>query len=236
MKPNLLKQSQTTMVLEKTEVAKQTEIKQDMPKQMQTQPVQANQTFVKPSKEKQERQEKQVFQENKASLFNAFNADNFATREKKKYITEQNQQLQKVETEIEGSNLPSYDFETQGEALVTFKSKAKPRKKQSNFRFKLVTIVYVLVLGVMTGWITASAVRLANVQNSLHLSDIKYAQKLKDLEKLQEKEVDNENSNLIPWQEIISVQPLPLEDITEYEQQSNWFDNIINWFGNLFGG
>ncbi len=232
MKPNLLKStSSKTAVLDKVQPQTEKAQKQQTPVKPQPQPA----TKSKTETASNQQQKQQTFKENKKSLFSAFEADKFASQEKQRFITGKQQHLPQQQSQAPETDLDE-SFETSQEALVSFKAKSKPKKKQWNFRFKLVTAIYIVVIGVMTGWVTTGAIRLAKAQSTLHISDIKYVQKLKDLEKLQQEQAGNENSNLIPWEHLISVQPLPLEDVTEYEKQSNWFDNIVNWFGNLFGG
>ena len=45
-----------------------------------------------------------------------------------------------------------------------------------------------------------------------------------------------DDDSLLPIDEIITITPQPLENPTEYEEESNWFDSICNWLRNLFGG
>lgn len=220
MKPNLLKSSGSqTAVLDK-ETEKQTQpVKQEQKAEKPVAPVyQPVQAAVKAD-----------HVENKKSLFNAFSSNIEAKQEKQAYIKQETLPEKNVETVKEDEE----EFLTK--SLVDFKAKAKPKKKTSGFRFKLVTIVYAAVLAVTVGWVATNAVRLADMQRLIHAQDVKYVQKIAELDKLKEDNANN-NDQLIPWDQLFPVQSLPLENVVDYQAESNWFDNIVNWFGKLFGG
>ena len=46
----------------------------------------------------------------------------------------------------------------------------------------------------------------------------------------------HESSDLQKVETIITVQPLPLENPTDYQETTNWFDSLCNWISGLFGG
>lgn len=125
--------------------------------------------------------------------------------------------------------------------FVDFSAKPKQKRKVKMFRFRLVTVVYCLIVAICTSWIITNSIKIAQISNSisqtqsnLYLNGAKLVDKIQELEDLQKS--PETSSSLIPIDEIITIQPRPLEDPTEYEAQSNWFDSICNWFGNLFGG
>lgn len=223
MKPNLLKSS-SVAVLEK-----ETQEKEVLPQDA----VQEKSVEKQVEPEQQSKQEtKNDFFENKKSLFNAFSA-NFEQKQEKQAYIKQETPPQKQEQEKEQGKEQEVD-ELESESLLDFKTQTKPKKKTSGFRFKLITGIYAVVLAITVGWVGANAGRLAETQSLIHAQDVKYVQKIAELDKLKEKETNNDQ--LIPWDEFLPVQSVPLDDVTDYEQESNWFDNIINWFGKLFGG
>lgn len=125
------------------------------------------------------------------------------------------------------------------ETFVSFSPSKKEKKKEWKFRLILLTAIYCVVIGVLGAWVTTNAIRISNINQTINQTqteiNINYAKYIENIAKL-DQEPNTDNSSLLPIDEIITVTPLPLEDVTEYEKESNWFDNIVNWFGNLFGG
>ena len=238
MKPNFLKDKESsTAVLEKQTVTeeKQSQTKQEKP-------------VTKPSFEKVQKSEAKI---------NLFSAKAFedAKQEAEKQnvlgvkkqgfvpIIEPKEVVKPQQEELVEPKEITPDFEEEASSFGSFSGKPKQKKKEWKFRVKLLTIVYCAVVAVTSGWVVTNAIRISQLnntiqtsQNIVNASDIKYVQKIQELENLKDQEPNYENSELIPIEEFITVTPRALEDITEYEIQSNWFDNMINWFGNLFGG
>ncbi|MGI5842053.1 MAG: hypothetical protein ACOX6H_02005 [Christensenellales bacterium] len=226
MRPNLLKEKLSNVAILDKETVKEE-------KQLFEPQEQKDSLIVEKKAQKQE--SKAILRE-KSFFGSSLFADKSLFSEKT-VISEST--VKQAKQEIETHTQPEVEEEIQTESFdenfVVYKPKAKPKKREWKFRIKLITAVYVVVLGIATGWVISNAVRIAKTNSLLQASDIQYVQKLKDLEKLKEDQAKKE-SNVLSLEELINVTPLPLDDITSYEERSNWFDKIVNWFGNLFGG
>jgi hypothetical protein len=227
MKPNLFKQSTTVVAEPKIEPQEKPSQKQNIlaPKQQQTKQTQTQQPVEKP----------------KINLFSAKTFEDAAQQADKFNILN----VKKVQMPIEQEQQIEQHYNEQDiiEQFVEFNAKPKANKKAWKFRLKLVAAVYCATIAVLTGWVTANAIRINNMnkiisstQTQISLNEVKFINEIQKLDDIKNQEPDYNNSQLIPISQVIGVTPLPLEDITEYEKQSNWFDNIVNWFGNLFGG
>ena len=152
------------------------------------------------------------------------------------------EEIQEQEVELDENKTEQTESRKEHE-FFEIKGKAKKKPKPQSFRFKLLTIVYCVIIAVTSGWVITNAVRISNVQstiestqNSIEINGLKFKNKIESLDKLKDESESNENSSLVPIEEIITIQPRPLENPTDYAVQSNWFDKICNWFGHLFGG
>lgn len=120
------------------------------------------------------------------------------------------------------------------------------KKSSYKFRFRLLTGVFCCIMAILTGWIIGNFVEIASTSSQIATetaSQQQYNVNIADyLSKISRLDSDVENADspaddsLFPIDEIITITPQPLEDPTEYEQESNWFDSICNWIRNLFGG
>lgn len=242
MKPNFLKEKESSVsVLEK-----QTAHDQQKPTS-KTQEEKITQNSFK--------QNQKVEEQTKVNLFSAkafesakeiAEKQNLFSNKKQEFVpVAPAKPLMEEVKEIEKEQLfePTTEIEDEAEQFVNFSAKPKSKKKEWKFRVKLLTIIYCAVVAVSAGWVVTNSIRIAQINNTIqqsqslvNASDIKYVQKIQELENLKDQPPKYENSDLIPIEEFITVTPRPLQDITEYEQVSNWFDSIVNWFGNLFGG
>ena len=228
MKPNFLKDKTSIMVLEKEEK-----------KQVQSHQKVENKPVLQPQKLQEKAASEEV--KPKVNLFSAKTFEDVKEKsEKMNFLSnkftkiEQEQVAQEKQVSIEEEHIEEDEF-------VSFSPKPKQKKKEWKFRLKMITAVYCVVIALMAGWVTTNIVRIANINTAITQSQgevsanlAKYISEIQKLDDL--KENPDNNSSLIPIDEIITVTPLPAEDVTEFEKESNWFDNMINWFGNLFGG
>ena len=117
----------------------------------------------------------------------------------------------------------------------------KSDNKNYKFRLRLLTGVFCLVVAVLGGWIIGNIVQISSTTSEITTAT-EYSVNLKDLIKnISKTDKDDQpaspsDGTLLPIEEIIPITPQPLEDTTAYEEESNWFDKICNWFKNLFGG
>ena len=137
--------------------------------------------------------------------------------------------------------------ETQDKQLekqINESSSAKP--KSYKFRFRLLGCVFACLIALSGGWIIGNIVdivktnaQIAEVTQTNNEYSANLAQLIKKISKIETGEQhpsSPSDGSLLPIEEIIPITPEPLEDVTEYEQHSNWFDKICNWLKNLFGG
>lgn len=230
MKPNFLKDKLATTVLEKEEK------KQQAPQNVQKV---ENKLADKPILQEKQVAVKQESVQPKVNLFSAKTFED--AKEKSENILFKKVEKIKPEEVVQETRVEKKEEEIVDEEFISFAEKPKPKKKEWKFRLKLVTIIYCAVIAVMGGWVTTNIFRIANMNNTITSTQgevsANYAKYISQIEKLEDlKENPDNNTSLIPIDEIITVTPLPQEDVTEFERQSNWFDNIVNWFGNLFGG
>lgn len=228
MKPNLLKESSiAVMTKEEKQEEKAKEIQKKEKVGFETKKVTQNQELKT--------------EKPKVNLFSAKTFEDAQDKTEKlnllsnKQVIEEKPQL----TPVIKENLEEKQEEIK-EDFVSFTQISKPKKKEWKFRLKVVSVVYAAVILVMAGWVISNAVRINNVNTAISQTQteisVNTAKYISEIEKIDNQKPDYDNSELIPIDEIITVQPLPLEDVTDYEKESNWFDNIINWFGNLFFG
>ena len=137
--------------------------------------------------------------------------------------------------------------ETQDKQLekqINESSSAKP--KSYKFRFRLLGCVFACLIALSGGWIIGNIVdivktnaQIAEVTQTNNEYSANLAQLIKKISKIETGEQhpsSPSDGSLLPIEEIIPITPEPLEDVTEYEQHSNWFDKICNWLKILFGG
>lgn len=160
----------------------------------------------------------------------------------KNQITEKETASEEITEDFEIHNQNELELETPHE-FFEINAKPKKKKKPMKFRFRLLTCVYCAIIAICSGWVITNAVRISNFQSSIEsaqssyeLNELKIIKKIEKLDDLREESQKKEGSSLLPIEEIITIQPLPLENPTEYKQESNWFDSLCNWIGHLFGG
>lgn len=134
-------------------------------------------------------------------------------------------------------------IETTERDFYEIDAKPKLKSKPSKFRFRLLTCIYCAIIAVCTGWVITNAVRIGTAQStieasqsSFNINELKYIKKIEQLDDLKDTSQNPSDSSLMPIEEVITIQPAPLENPTDYAKKSNWFDKICNWFGHLFGG
>lgn len=237
MSPNLLKE------LEKLEEIKQAE-KQTTEKEVEVEDEVADETvFAQKNllKEytplyapKQEQPKKEELK-----TVNLFSASAFAEVEQPKNIEPLVPKTTVFEPEEEEE---VNEVEPVKEDVFEIKPKAKPKKKFAQFRMKLFSVLFCVVLAVSAGWVITNTVRISNINKSIESAQTVYnaneVKLIKNIEKLDDLNSQNpeDDTTLIVVDDIITVQPLPLENPTDYQQTSNWFDVICNWITGLFGG
>lgn len=147
--------------------------------------------------------------------------------------------------EVKQASAPIFEEKIENIERDFFEIEAKPKqkKKPTKFRFRLLTCIYCAIIAVCTGWVITNAVRIATAQSTIEASqssfkinELNYIKKIEQLDDLKDTSQNPSDSSLFPIEEIITIQPAPLENPTDYAQNSNWFDKICNWFGYLFGG
>lgn len=242
MSPNLLKElekdKEVEVQLDKTEVI------EDVKEEKQEQSIKENilkntQPLYVPKQQLDEPKE----EIKTVNLFSSSAFENTTETERKPLFEPMVEQTEQQPVEEETQVV---EQETNIEPVVEefFEVKAKPKQKNkfSQFRLKLFTAVFCVIMATTTGWVVTNAVRTANLNKSIEISQTKYddnARKLyKNLEKLKDLDSQNpeDNTSLDIIEEIITLQPLPLENPTDYEKSSNFFDALCNWISGLFGG
>ena len=155
--------------------------------------------------------------------------------EKVEVVEEIEPEEQKIEAEIEQKNEVQEEF-------FEVKAKSKKKTKSSQFRLKLFAGIFSAVLAVTTGWVIANTVRVANLNNAIEsaeksfsANEFKLINNIRKLTDLDSEDLEN-NTSLEIIDEVITIQPLPLENPTDYQQTSNFFDALCNWISGLFGG
>lgn len=254
MSPNLLKE------LEKLEEKKAVE-KDPVIEDNTQQPQEPNDFFVRENILKNEplyaQVEKPQQKEPDLKPLNLFSASAFQQTESSNNILLNNKSIEKpaepmAETEIEQGpeiteqpeeeiEVGETESEKVDEAFFEVKPKNKRKTKLGQFRLKLFTFVFCAIMAVTTGWVITNAVRISNVNKAIETVQTEHSAnviKLKNnIEKLDDLD-DNpqESSDLQKVETIITVQPLPLENPTDYQETTNWFDSLCNWISGLFGG
>lgn len=151
----------------------------------------------------------------------------------------------KKEEELKQVQTPIFEekIETVERDFYEIDAKPKQKNKPTKFRFRLLTCIYCAIIAVCTGWVITNAVRISTVQSTIEssqssfkINELKYIKKIEQLDDLKDTSQNPEDSSLLPIEEVITIQPAPLENPTDYAKNSNWFDKICNWFGHLFGG
>lgn len=117
-------------------------------------------------------------------------------------------------------------------------------QKSYKFRFRLLTGVFCCIMAILVGWIIGNSIEIASTSNQIatetanqqeyNVNIAEYLSKISRLDSDTSQTPDDDS--LLPIDEIITITPQPLENPTEYEEESNWFDSICNWLRNLFGG
>ena len=93
-----------------------------------------------------------------------------------------------------------------------------------------------------SGWVIANAVRtsqlnsqIQNIQTSLSSDEIKLIKNGEKIKDANAQDIEDNNSMDIV-EEVITIKPLPLENPTEYQETSSFFDALCNFISGLFGG
>lgn len=132
-------------------------------------------------------------------------------------------------------------------SIEEIESTNKSNQKGYKFRFRLLTGVFCCLMAILVGWIIGNSIELASTSSNIATEsatsqeyNVNIAQYLSKIEKLNDATDDVPpqpgEGSLLPIEEVITITPQPLDDPTEYEQESNWFDSICNWLRHLFGG
>lgn len=176
--------------------------------------------------------------------------ENKLAQEKTKEIQTKQEEKQVERADKQLDNLFAQSLEIkethdkQLEQQINESSVAKP--KNYKFRFRLLGCVFACLVALTGGWIigniveiSKTSVEIAQVTQKNSEYSVNIAQLLNKISKIETGETkpnSPSDGSLLPIEEVIPITPQPLEDVTEYEQHSNWFDKICNWLKNLFGG
>ena len=255
MSPNLLKE------LEKLEEEKVVE-KELVIKDNNQQPQESNDFFVRENILKNEplyaQVEKPQQKEQDLKPLNMFSASTFQQTESSSNILLKNKSVEKpvqsmIEPEIEQEPeiaeqskvddiaLKENISESVSEEFFEIKPKNKRKTKLGQFRLKLFTFVFCAIMAVTVGWVITNTIRISNVNKAIETVQTEHSAniiKLKNnIDKLDDlNDNPQESSDLQKIETIITVQPLPLENPTDYQETTNWFDSLCNWISGLFGG
>ena len=160
----------------------------------------------------------------------------------------QNEQLYEEKNEIKDSIYDASLLETDTkeqimeEELDTY---SNSNTKSYKFKFRLLTGVFCCIMAILTGWIIGNAIEISTTTSQIGQEvtkqgdyNVNIADYMNKIRKLDDNMKNSENGNeaLSPIEDIIPITPEPLDNPTEYEEESNWFDKLCNWFRNLFGG
>lgn len=137
--------------------------------------------------------------------------------------------------------------ETKDEQIDEQLNQTKNQKpKNSKFRFRLLSCVFACLVAITGGWIIGNIIEISQTStqisevttsNSKYSADIlKLLNNIRKLDNTDTTVPNPEDGSLLPIEEFIQITPDPLEDVTEYQKESNWFDKICNFIKNLFGG
>lgn len=142
-----------------------------------------------------------------------------------------------IETETEVEN----DIVQEDQEYFEVKPKSKKKNKFGQFRIRLFTAVFCAVMAIATGWVITNTVRISNVNKAIESVQTEHSANIIKLKNNMEKLDDltdnpENNSDYEKIEKIITVQPLPLENPTEYQETTNWFDSLCNWISSIFGG
>lgn len=255
MSPNLLKELEK---LEQEKAVEKEPVIEDKPQQ----PQEPNDFFVRENILKNEplyaQVEKPQQKETDLKPLNLFSASAFQQTESSNNILLKNKPIEKPaeptaepeieqepkiteQPEVEEIEVEESEPEKVDEEFFEIKPKNKRKTKLGQFRLKLFTVVFCAIMAVTTGWVITNAVRISNVNKAIETVQTEHSAnviKLKNnIEKLDDLD-DNphESSDLQKVETIITVQPLPLENPTDYQETTNWFDSLCNWISGLFGG
>ena len=162
---------------------------------------------------------------------------------------ETEQSEQQVDEQVESLYNSSLSLESQGEEEIknSISSVTNEKSKGYKFRFRLLTGVFCCLIAILSGWIIGNAIEISSTSSQIatqvtqgeeyNVNIAKYLQKIASLDsKTKDTPPNPEDGNLLPLEEVITITPQPLDEPTEYEKESNWFDKICNWLRNLFGG
>ena len=158
---------------------------------------------------------------------------------------EQQVEEQQISQESLFGEIDKIESTNQEEIEEEIQAYTKSNNKGYSFRMRLCTGVMCLLIALFGGWIIGNAIEIASTSAQIAETEIakdayeanlvSYLQKISQLDNWNDNNVNNDSA-LIPIEEIIPITPTPLEDPTSYERESNWFDKICNWLSNLFGG
>ena len=198
-------------------------------------------------------QTKSIHSENLEKIKEHIKASHYGT-----YTPKQNQEMVEEELKVvEQQPLAEEEFEEQIESLystsLTIESTndeqlqeelntyTKSETKSYKFRFRLLTGVFCCLLALLGGWIIGNIVEITSTNSQIteateHFVDLKDL--ITNISRTDQETTPASPSDgsLLPIEEVIPITPLPLEEPTAYEEESNWFDKVCNWLNNIFGG
>ena len=170
-------------------------------------------------------------------------------QQQEEQVSQEEQTNQDVEEQVESLYNSSLSVEAQGEDEISesISSVTNDKAKGYKFRFRLLTGVFCCLVAILTGWIVSNSIQIASTSsqvatevaksNEYSANVLEYMRKIDSIErKTQGTPPNPEDGNLLPVEEVITITPQALDEPTEYEHESNWFDKICNWLRNLFGG
>lgn len=135
------------------------------------------------------------------------------------------------------------EIESSNSQLIKEELSINAAPKNSGFRTKVFAGAFACLIALFGGWVISNTVNIANTYNSIGIENatseanqLKIGKLIKEINALDNDREPNPDSTLVPIEDIIPITPLPLENPTSYERESNWFDKICNWLSNIFGG
>lgn len=123
-------------------------------------------------------------------------------------------------------------------------SSAPAPKKNYSFRIKLVAGVYCILVALFGGWVIGNAIDIAQTNASLYETLASNQEISAEIGKIVLKIKNFDSASKNPEDggiltematEVIDVIPEEIIQPNEYVVESNWFDVLCNWIGNLFG-
>lgn len=252
MSPNIL--LETEKIKETEKAVKQEQVENNVDESIEVEQETVKQNILKNSTQPLYVPKNETLKEEKEEIksINLFSASAFekeTVAERKKLFENCSAEKEKVEEKIEIEEkievekvVESVEEEDFQEQVFEIQPKQKKKRTSKNFRLKLFTAVFCVFLAATTGWVITNSVRVSNLNNAIETTqksheanELKLIKNLNKIKDLESKDPSTDTS-LDIIEEVIKIQPLPLENFTDYQETSNFFDALCNLISGLFGG